>query len=122
MYTPNRRKIRLIEGNAKGRHLKKLTCKGTLQKLFICLRPRTPSPLTHCIREDSILIHSGNGGEARVEPERRGEGQQGREQITKLAENTNKTECTQEIQSTNSDKTCRKVPLQFNFLDDDILH
>jgi hypothetical protein len=31
-----RRKIRLIEGNAKCRHLKKLTCKGTLrQVLFI---------------------------------------------------------------------------------------
>jgi hypothetical protein len=39
-----RRKIRLIEGNAIFRHLKKLTCKGTLRHAFICLRPRTPSP------------------------------------------------------------------------------
>ncbi len=30
-----RRKIRLIEGNAKCRHLKKLTCKGTLRQVFI---------------------------------------------------------------------------------------
>ncbi len=41
----SRRKIRLIEGNAKCRHLKKLTCKGTLRQLIIiCLRPRTPNP------------------------------------------------------------------------------
>jgi hypothetical protein len=42
-----RRKIRLIEGNAKCRHLKKLTCKGTLRQVFISLRPRThiPPPL-----------------------------------------------------------------------------
>ncbi len=31
-----RRKIRFIEGNSK------LTCKGTLRQVFICLRPRTP--------------------------------------------------------------------------------
>ncbi len=36
-----RRKIRLIEGNAKCRHLKKFTCKGTLRQVFISLRPRT---------------------------------------------------------------------------------
>jgi hypothetical protein len=30
-----RRKIRLIEGNTKFRHLKKLTCKGTLRQVFI---------------------------------------------------------------------------------------
>jgi hypothetical protein len=33
------RKIVLIESNAKCRHLKKFTCKGTLQQVFICLRP-----------------------------------------------------------------------------------
>ncbi len=38
----NCRKIRLKEGNAKCHHLKKLTCKGTLRLVFICLRPRTP--------------------------------------------------------------------------------
>ena len=34
-----RRKIRLIESNAKCRHLQKLTCRGTLRQLLICLRP-----------------------------------------------------------------------------------
>ena len=54
-----RRKIRLKAGNAKCRHLKTLTCKETLRRVFICLR---------------IIIHTGKGG--RVEPERRLEGQQ----------------------------------------------
>ncbi len=40
-----RRKIRLIEGNAKCRHLKKLTCKGSEAQ-----NPVPPPPLTHCIR------------------------------------------------------------------------
>ncbi len=48
------RKIRLIEGNVKCRHLKKLTCKGTLRQLFICVRPkpppRPPPPLYTCIQ------------------------------------------------------------------------
>jgi hypothetical protein len=30
-----RRKIRLIEGNAKCRHLNKFTCKGTVRQVFI---------------------------------------------------------------------------------------
>ncbi len=34
-----RRKVRLIESNAKCRYLKKLTCKGTLRQVFIGLRP-----------------------------------------------------------------------------------
>jgi hypothetical protein len=75
------RKIRLIEGIAKCRHLKKFTGKGTLLKVFICIRLRTPyhpppPSLPHCMRVYSILIHQGRGvGEERVEPERRGEGQ-----------------------------------------------
>ncbi len=48
----NRRKIRLIEGNSKCRHLKNLTCKWTLRQVFICLRTGTPWPsppfLAHC--------------------------------------------------------------------------
>jgi hypothetical protein len=35
----SRRKIRLKEVNTKCRHLKRLTCKGTLWQGFICLRP-----------------------------------------------------------------------------------
>jgi hypothetical protein len=60
----HRRKIRLIEGNAKCRHLKKLTCKGTLRQVFICLRPRTPYPTplhTVYVYMYSILIHTGKG-------------------------------------------------------------
>jgi hypothetical protein len=67
-------KIRLIEGNSKCRHLKKLTCEGTLRQVFICLRPRNPSlnPLTHCIRVYSILIHTGKGGEGEEFNQREG--------------------------------------------------
>jgi hypothetical protein len=57
-----RRRIRLIEGNAKCRHLKHGPVKG-----LTCTN-------THCMRVYSTLIHTGKGG--RVEPERRGEGQQ----------------------------------------------
>jgi hypothetical protein len=31
---PERREIRLIEGNANCRHLKKMTCKGTLRQVL----------------------------------------------------------------------------------------
>ncbi len=45
---------------------KKITYKGTLRQVFICLRPRTPypPPRTHYIRLRvySILIHTGRGG------------------------------------------------------------
>jgi hypothetical protein len=73
MKTIGRRKIRLIEGSAKCRYLKKLICKGTLRQVFIYLRPRTPytPPLTHCIRVYSLLINMGKGEGWRVEPVRR---------------------------------------------------
>ncbi len=54
-----RRMISLIEGKAKWRHLRKLTCKGTLRQVFICLRPKL------CIHAYSILIHTRKGGEGR---------------------------------------------------------
>ncbi len=41
---------------------KKLTCKGTLRQVFICVRTGTPYPLTHSIRVYSILIYTGKGG------------------------------------------------------------
>ena len=62
-----RRKIRLIENNAKCRYLKKLTLKGTFRQVFFLFEapspPMTPysPPLTHCIRVYSILIHTGKG-------------------------------------------------------------
>ncbi len=63
------RNIRLIEDNAKCRHLKKLTCKETLrQVLYLSEAPSPPMgydpychPLTHCIRVYSKLIHTGKG-------------------------------------------------------------
>ncbi len=82
--SPHRRRIRLIEGNAKCRHLKKLTCKGTCGR---CLSVWGPEPHNHhpytlytCI--STVYLFTQGGG--RVEPERRGEGQQGRVPITKL--------------------------------------
>jgi hypothetical protein len=47
---------------------------------------RIPYPITHGIRMYSIqyLFTQGRGGGGRVEPERRGEGQQGRVQIPNL--------------------------------------
>jgi hypothetical protein len=68
------RKIRIIEGNEKCRRLKKLTCKGNLRQVFICLRPRTPYPLplhtvhvqfVHTVRVYSTvyLFTKGRGGE-----------------------------------------------------------
>ncbi len=65
-----RRKIRLIEGNAKCRHLKKLSCKGTLRQVFICRRPRTtyppPAQCTHTVyvyKVDLFTQGRGEGGE-----------------------------------------------------------
>jgi hypothetical protein len=72
----SRRKMRLIEDNAKFPHLKKFTCTGTLRQVFICLRlriPYPPPPFTHCIRVYRILIHTGKGG-GRFESERRKRG------------------------------------------------
>jgi hypothetical protein len=61
-----RRKIRLIEGNAKCRHLKI----GTLRQMFICLRLMTayPSPLhTVHIHVYSIPVLTGKWGGGRVD-------------------------------------------------------
>ncbi len=75
--------INYIDSIPKCRQLTKLTCKGTLRQVFICLRPPPivltppPSHTVYCIRIYSILIHTGKGGRGgRDEPERRLEGQQ----------------------------------------------
>ncbi len=81
-----RRKIRLIEDDAKYQHLKELTCKGTLRQVFISAwgpEPQTSPPYTLLcifIYSTSIFLHTGKGEGGRVEPERRLEGQQ----LTKL--------------------------------------
>jgi hypothetical protein len=66
--------------HCKCRHLKKLTCKGTLRQ--VCIYPseaQNPKPPhLHTVYVYSIFIHTGKGkrGEGRVEPERRLGGQQ----------------------------------------------
>ncbi len=42
LFRVRRRKIRLMEGNAKCGHPQKFTCTGTLQQVFICLRAQKP--------------------------------------------------------------------------------
>jgi hypothetical protein len=51
--------INYIDTKAKCRHLKKLTCKGTLRQVFICLRSSGPypPPLTQCIRVYSVSLY-----------------------------------------------------------------
>jgi hypothetical protein len=56
-----RRVIRLIESNAKCRHLKKFTCEGTLLQVFICLRP--PPPLLRFLQYIYSHRERGEGGE-----------------------------------------------------------
>ena len=112
-----RRKIRLIEGNAKCRHLKKVTSKGTLRQVFICLRPRTaypPSPLhtVYCTR--TVHLFTQGRGEGRELNQREGErGNRGEYRSQSWVDNTNMTECTQEtgyLQSINSDKHLSQSP------------
>jgi hypothetical protein len=79
-----RRTIELIECNAKCRHLKEFTCKGTLRQVFICLRPRSLYPpytlKSVYVYTVNLFTHRRGGGGGRVEPERMGE----RQQFTKL--------------------------------------
>jgi hypothetical protein len=63
-YHDHRRKIRLIEGNAKCRNRKKLTCQGrTLWQVFICLRPGSsyPPPL-HTVYVYTVYLFTRGGG------------------------------------------------------------
>jgi hypothetical protein len=100
------REIRFIEGNAKCRHLKKVTRKGTLRQLFICLRP--PPPVCTYI-PIPVLIHTGKGGVLTQRKRERGNRAEHRSQSWV----ENMTESTQEIsylQSMNSDKHLPQSP------------
>jgi hypothetical protein len=63
---------------------KKVTMKGTLRQPFICLL--SPPQTVYCTKCTYIypFLYLFTQGGRRVEPERRGEGQQGRVQITTL--------------------------------------
>jgi serine/threonine protein kinase len=75
-----RRRIRLIEGNTKCRHLKKFTCKGLCGRCLSVWGPEPHIPPLHTVHVYTvynILIHTGKrGGGGRVQRERRLEGQQ----------------------------------------------
>jgi hypothetical protein len=86
--TPNHGLINYIDTKAKCSHLKKLTCKGTLRQVFICLS-YIPLPL-HTVYVH-VLIHIGDGGELNQREGERGNRSQS------WVENTNMAECTQEI-------------------------
>jgi hypothetical protein len=99
-----------------------MTCKGTLRQVFICLRPRTPyPPYTLCMYpciQYTLFTQGGGGG-----VNQRG-GERGNRSQSWL-ENTNMTECTQEIgylQSINSEKHLPQSPFRGLFYDNDILH
>ncbi len=61
-YALPQRPINYIDTKAKYRHLKKLTCKGTLRKVFISLRPRTPYPLSYTLYTCIQYIYSHREG------------------------------------------------------------
>ncbi len=89
-----RRKIKIIEGNAKCRRLNKLTSKGTLQQVFVCPRPRTPDlpPLTHCVRKYSTYSHREGVGEGGGRELNHRAGKR-RNSSQSWVENTNMTDC-----------------------------
>ncbi len=89
LYVLNRRKIRLIEGNAKSHHLKKFTCKETLRQVFICLRPRTPNPPLHTVYVYIEYLFTQGRGAGEFN---RREGERGNSSQS-WVENTNMTDC-----------------------------
>jgi hypothetical protein len=81
-----------VEGNAKCRHLKKMTYKGTLRQVFICLRAKTPytTPL-HTVYVHTVYLFTQGGVKGGGELNQR-EGEKGN-RIQSWVENTNITDC-----------------------------
>jgi hypothetical protein len=83
--------------------------KGTLRQRFICLRP--PPLLGLCLGWSSNFVGSESGQSQSVKL------------LQSWLDNTNMIDCIttgDTVESINPNKTCRKVPLQVIFLDDDI--
>jgi hypothetical protein len=72
------RKIRLIEGNEKCPNLKNGLVKGLCGRCLSVRGPELHTPPPYTLHKCSILylFTHGSGGGGRVQPERRGEGQQ----------------------------------------------
>ncbi len=68
--------IRLLEGNAKCRHLKKMTYKGTLRQVFICLKPKTLYPPHTYLYAVYLFTHGRGGGGLCTKEKARREGLQ----------------------------------------------
>ncbi len=58
----NRRKIRLIESNAKCRYLKKFTCKWTLRQVFYLSEALSPSYHPILPPLHTVYVYTGKGG------------------------------------------------------------
>jgi hypothetical protein len=96
--------------------------------VFIRLRPRTPypPPFLYTVYVYAVYLFTQVGGGGGELNQREGErGNRGVYRLLSWVENTNMTECTQDIgylQSINSDKHLSQSHFTGQFLDDDILH
>ncbi len=95
---------------------KKMTCKGTLRQVFICLFPRTsypPPPPIHTVCVYTVYLFTREGGDLNQREGERGNSSQS------WVENTNITDCISSLLALIN--TYPKVPFHVSFLDDDIL-
>ncbi len=94
--------INYIDTRANYRHLEKLTCKGTLRQVLICLRPPLflwpHTPLLYSVHTCIMYTYSHMGGELTRE---------------KVRGATNMTDCISSLRTPMN--TCRKSHLQLNF-------
>ncbi len=99
--TYRRRKLRLIEGDAKGKKSlsKKLTCDGTLRYVFFCLKPRTPCPTPFTLYHPCIQYTYSHRVGGRGESRTREKGRCMDNSSQSWVENTNMTDCNSSLHS-----------------------